>query len=78
MKTTFLTFVALFTASTFAQQCTDGIVRGVNVGGLFLLEPWITPSIFEEQTAVTGVEVVDEYTLAQYSDPAYVAQWLDT
>ena len=22
-------------------------VRGVNLGGLFVLEPWITPSIFE-------------------------------
>ena len=24
-------------------------VRGVNLGGWFVLEPWITPSIFESQ-----------------------------
>lgn len=35
-------------------------VRGVNLGGWFVLEPWITPSIFE---AVSGVK--DEYTLSQ-------------
>ncbi|EUC34116.1 glycoside hydrolase family 5 protein [Bipolaris zeicola 26-R-13] len=33
-------------------------VRGVNTGGWFVLEPWITPSIFE------GNGAVDEYTLA--------------
>ena len=33
-------------------------VRGVNTGGWFVLEPWITPSIFE------GNNAVDEYTLA--------------
>jgi len=27
--------------------CGDDVIRGVNLGGLFLLEPWITPSIFE-------------------------------
>ncbi|USP76212.1 glycoside hydrolase family 5 protein [Curvularia clavata] len=33
-------------------------VRGVNTGGWFVLEPWITPSIFE------GNAAIDEYTLA--------------
>jgi len=33
-------------------------VRGVNLGGWFVLEPWITPSIFE----ATPDNVVDEYT----------------
>lgn len=34
-------------------------VRGVNLGGWFVLEPWITPSIFED----TGdSSIVDEYT----------------
>lgn len=32
-------------------------VRGVNLGGWFVLEPWITPSLFE------GNDAVDEYTL---------------
>ncbi|KAF9043659.1 glycoside hydrolase family 5 protein [Rhodocollybia butyracea] len=35
------------------------IVRGVNLGGWFVLEPWITPSIFEEYDAT----IVDEFTL---------------
>lgn len=34
-------------------------VRGVNLGGWFVLEPWITPSLFE------GNAAVDEYTLTQ-------------
>ncbi|KAH0005087.1 glycoside hydrolase, partial [Aureobasidium melanogenum] len=36
-------------------------VRGVNLGGWFVLEPWITPSIFE----ATPDNVVDEYTYCQ-------------
>lgn len=42
-------------------------VRGVNTGGWFVLEPWITPSMFE------GNGAVDEYTLTQElgSDAAY-------
>jgi len=34
-------------------------VRGVNLGGWLVLEPWITPSLFEGGTAV------DEYTFTQ-------------
>ncbi|KAF2872875.1 glycoside hydrolase superfamily [Massariosphaeria phaeospora] len=42
-------------------------VRGVNTGGWFVLEPWITPSVFE------GNDAVDEYTLTQIlgKDAAY-------
>lgn len=36
-------------------------IRGVNLGGWFVLEPWITPSIFE----ATPGNVVDEYTFCQ-------------
>ncbi|GAB7363238.1 hypothetical protein MBLNU230_g3520t1 [Neophaeotheca triangularis] len=36
-------------------------VRGVNLGGWLLLEPWITPSIFE----ATPDNVVDEYTYCE-------------
>ncbi|KIX07942.1 uncharacterized protein Z518_02596 [Rhinocladiella mackenziei CBS 650.93] len=36
-------------------------VRGVNIGGWLLLEPWITPSVFEP----FDESVVDEYTLCQ-------------
>ncbi|KAI4253219.1 MAG: hypothetical protein LQ352_003819 [Teloschistes flavicans] len=38
-------------------------VRGVNLGGWFVLEPWITPSIFDEWS--TSQTVVDEYTYTQ-------------
>nr|A1CRV0.2 RecName: Full=Probable glucan 1,3-beta-glucosidase A; AltName: Full=Exo-1,3-beta-glucanase 1; AltName: Full=Exo-1,3-beta-glucanase A; Flags: Precursor [Aspergillus clavatus NRRL 1] len=37
------------------------IVRGVNLGGWLVLEPWITPSIFENG----GGAAVDEWTLAE-------------
>ncbi len=39
-------------------------VRGVNIGGWLLLEPWITPSIFQRLNGV-----VDEYTLTQQLGP---------
>jgi len=38
-------------------------VRGVNLGGWFVLEPWITPSLFNEWA--TSQTVVDEYTMCQ-------------
>ncbi|GLB35841.1 putative glycosyl hydrolase 5 (cellulase A) family protein [Lyophyllum shimeji] len=41
-------------------------VRGVNLGGWLVLEPWITPSLFDN----TGdSRIVDEYTFGQYQDP---------
>ncbi|KAL2432758.1 Glucan 1,3-beta-glucosidase [Exophiala dermatitidis] len=36
-------------------------VRGVNIGGWLVLEPWITPSLFNQ----FGGNIVDEYTLCQ-------------
>lgn len=36
-------------------------VRGVNLGGWLVLEPWITPSIFE----AAGSSAVDEWTLGE-------------
>ncbi|KIJ22034.1 glucan 1,3-beta-glucosidase [Paxillus involutus ATCC 200175] len=40
-------------------------VRGVNLGGWLVLEPWITPSIFDN----TGNSaIVDEWTFGQYQD----------
>ncbi|KAJ2465557.1 hypothetical protein GGI02_004657 [Coemansia sp. RSA 2322] len=37
-------------------------VRGVNLGGLFVLEPWITPSLFAEWEGSPQSPVVDEWT----------------
>ncbi|KAJ3557382.1 hypothetical protein NM688_g1502 [Phlebia brevispora] len=40
-------------------------VRGVNLGGWLVLEPWITPSLFE---SLNNTNIVDEYTLGQLMD----------
>lgn len=41
-------------------------VRGVNLGGWLVLEPWITPSLFDN----TGdSRIIDEWTFGQYQDP---------
>lgn len=42
-------------------------VRGVNLGGWFVLEPWITPSIF--QPWADNQLVVDEWTLCETLGP---------
>ncbi|TFY53027.1 hypothetical protein EVJ58_g9680 [Rhodofomes roseus] len=42
-------------------------VRGVNLGGWLVLEPWITPSLFDN----TGNDnIVDEWTFAELQDTA--------
>lgn len=41
----------------------DEKVRGVNLGGWLVLEPWIRPSIFQQFDGSRGI--VDEYTLTQ-------------
>jgi hypothetical protein len=38
-------------------------VRGLNIGGWLVLEPWITPSIFTSVDQSLGI--VDEFTLTQ-------------
>ncbi|QDS71125.1 hypothetical protein FKW77_009783 [Venturia effusa] len=38
-------------------------LRGVNIGGWLVLEPWITPSIFQNVDQSLGI--VDEFTLCQ-------------
>jgi len=72
---TAIAFTALLTSSAVAspvrrQQSLkfdlwNEKVRGVNLGGWLLLEPWITPSIFNPLPA----NVVDEYTLTQQLGP---------
>lgn len=42
----------------------QGSIKGVNIGGWLVLEPWITPSIFQRYDG----SIVDEYTLCQ-KDP---------
>ena len=41
-------------------------------GGWLNMEPWITPSIFQEvNVGENKNKIVDEYTYAQYVDPDY-------
>lgn len=51
---------------TLIQECDDKI-RGVNLGGWLVLEPWITPLIFEEVNVgpLDGL-ILDEYTYFQH------------
>ena len=51
------------------SSCKDKI-RGVNLGGWLVLEPWITPTIFEEVNNVGSYrgEIVDEFTYFEYVD----------
>lgn len=49
-------------ANATAFSYGTDIIRGVNLGGWFVLEPWITPSIFEN---TNNTNIVDEYTFGQ-------------
>ncbi|KAK3201709.1 hypothetical protein GRF29_164g364804 [Pseudopithomyces chartarum] len=42
-------------------------VRGVNIGGWLVLEPWITPSVFD---SLSNPSIVDEFTLGATLGPA--------
>ena len=50
-------------ASAIDYDFNSHKVRGVNLGGWLVLEPWITPSIFDGIDASLGV--IDEYTFGQ-------------
>jgi len=70
-------FISLSSFSS-ALQCNDDKIRGVNLGGWLLLEPWITPSIFEEvNVGENQGKIVDEYTYAQYVDKEFAKSRLD-
>ena len=56
----FLNFVSLILSRKF--EYGKEIVRGVNLGGWLVTEPWITPSLYEPYE---HLGVVDEYTLCQ-------------
>ncbi|KAG7192653.1 uncharacterized protein KQ657_001433 [Scheffersomyces spartinae] len=44
-------------------------IRGVSLGGWLVLEPWITPSLFELALNITKSVLVDEYTLCLQLGP---------
>lgn len=47
-----------------AERSTPDKIYGVNLGGWLLLEPWITPSLFQQFPDSAGV--VDEWTFCEY------------
>ncbi|KAJ1897266.1 hypothetical protein LPJ66_003475 [Kickxella alabastrina] len=51
--------------TTVKRQQMHEPIRGVNLGGLFVLEPWITPSLFEEWAQKPSSPVVDEWSYCQ-------------
>ena len=58
--------------SSFGLDCADGKIRGVNAGGWLLLEPWITPYLFEEVNYGENLDkIVDEYTYAELVEPEF-------
>ena len=62
----------LFLVPALTLDCEDGIIRGVNTGGWLLLEPWITPYLFEEVNYGDNLDkIVDEYTYADIVDPDF-------
>ncbi|KAF2220085.1 putative Exo-beta-1,3-glucanase [Elsinoe ampelina] len=64
LLTTIATCVAAVAAQSNQVSFIDGNtkIRGVNLGGWLVLEPWIRPSIFNP---FKGTGIVDEFTLTQ-------------
>lgn len=70
-KTSVAFLAALVTVSTAAPwqlktrsssfDYNNDIVRGVNLGGWLVCEPWITPNLFLD----AGAEAIDEYSLGE-------------
>ncbi|RXW22687.1 hypothetical protein EST38_g3161 [Candolleomyces aberdarensis] len=63
-------FTLRVTALDYSFPYGSQKVRGVNLGGWLVLEPWITPSLFDN----TGdSRIIDEYTFGQYQDRNYAS-----
>lgn len=56
-----LTHFLICSAAICKRQATKMVTRGVNLGGLFVLEPWIKPSLFQPWEYVANTTVVDEW-----------------
>ena len=88
-KLTLLPILSLLLSPANSLDCQDGKIRGVNAGGWLLLEPWITPKLFEEvnnfiynyHLSQVNVgdnldKIVDEYTYAELVDPDFYKERL--
>ena len=62
----------------FEELCNSKI-RGVNLGGWLVLEPWITPKIFENANKDYKVKngIIDEYTFHKYVPRDQVAKQME-
>lgn len=67
----------LFINSCFAWNYETDKIRGVSLGGWFLLEPFITPSLFEQFGADETIIPVDEYTFTKTLGIAKATQQLE-
>ncbi|KAK9767188.1 hypothetical protein K7432_003187 [Basidiobolus ranarum] len=61
MKLTPFALITALVSSTVNAAPLPDKIRGANLGGWLLLEPWITPSIFEQFRGMPNA-AVDEYT----------------
>lgn len=66
-----------FISFSWSKACPDGKIRGVNLGGWLLLEPWITPELFREVNGDREL-IVDEWTFAYYVDADSATEILQT
>merc|ERR1719187_663178 len=67
-----LVLVALLGLVSYSVSldCGDGKIRGVNLGGWLMTEPWITPYFYEAvNVGELQDKIVDEWTYAEYLDP---------
>merc|ERR1711936_175875 len=72
MSTTHIFLLCCTLIPSLAMDCGDDKIRGVNAGGWLLLEPWITPYLFEEVNYGDNLDkIVDEYTYAEIVDPNF-------
>jgi len=62
---TFSSLLSLVFAITPGFPYDSQKVRGVNLGGWLVLEPWITPSLFD---ATGNPAIIDEWTFGQLQD----------
>jgi hypothetical protein len=51
-------WISLIGVSLFCLGCEDGKIRGVNLGGWLVMEPWITPKIFEAVSVGDLLDVI--------------------
>eukprot|EP01041_Mallomonas_annulata_P000167 gene167-286_t len=53
----------------WAAKLNNQPIRGVNIGGLFVLESWITPAFIDWPKPVReGTNIIDQYTFSLYCD----------